>query len=119
MPEIKNVETRARSADIDVHPEKLDISEEELELEHALANYVPDTDVEKRLVRKMDLIMMPTLWFMYILAYIDRQNIVCTTCDMAWEILTFSQGNAKVAGMDVDLNLTDGGMWDLPKKSAC
>lgn len=52
------------------------LSDRELEIEHALNNYVPDTDEEKRFVRKLDLILMPTLWFMYILAYIDRQNIV-------------------------------------------
>lgn len=55
---------------------KVVLSEEQLELERALQNYVPDTEAEKRLVRKLDWYMMPALWFMYILAYIDRQNIV-------------------------------------------
>lgn len=35
-----------------------------------LANYVPDTEEEKRLVRKIDLYLMPILWIMYILNYI-------------------------------------------------
>lgn len=74
MSDIKAVESGAEPAD--VHPDKLNISEHDLELERALADYVPDSDAEKRLVRKVDMIMMPTLWFMYILAYIDRQNIV-------------------------------------------
>ncbi|KAI1440229.1 allantoate permease [Annulohypoxylon stygium] len=70
---------------------KVVLSEEQLELERALQNYVPDTEAEKRLVRKLDWYMMPALWFMYILAYIDRQNI----------------GNAKVAGMNHDLGIDD------------
>lgn len=55
---------------------KVEMSSENLEMENALRDYVPDTDAEKRLVRKLDMFMMPTLWIMYILAYIDRQNIV-------------------------------------------
>ncbi|KAF7557258.1 hypothetical protein G7Z17_g820 [Cylindrodendrum hubeiense] len=92
MSDLKTIETGPKSADVaDGTMKNIDISEHDLELELALANYVPGSDAEKRLVRKMDLIMMPALWFMYILAYIDRQNI----------------GNAKVAGMDEDLNLSD------------
>lgn len=37
--------------------------------------YVPGTAEEKRLVRKMDLHLMPILWVMYIFNYIDRTNI--------------------------------------------
>ncbi|KAJ8118147.1 hypothetical protein OPT61_g805 [Boeremia exigua] len=70
---------------------KVEMSSENLEMESALRDYVPGTDAEKRLVRKLDMFMMPTLWVMYILAYIDRQNI----------------GNARVAGMGSDLKLTD------------
>lgn len=33
-------------------------------------------DAEKRLVRKIDLYFMPILFFMYILNYVDRTNIV-------------------------------------------
>ncbi|KAL5342924.1 major facilitator superfamily domain-containing protein [Aspergillus crustosus] len=60
------------------------------DLEEAVASYVPDTDAEKRLVRKVDLYMMPTLWLMCVMAYVDRNNI----------------GNARAAGMGDDLNLT-------------
>lgn len=42
----------------------------------ALRNYVPGSEEEKRLVRKVDFILLPVLWWMYILAYIDRGNIV-------------------------------------------
>lgn len=46
---------------------------------------------EKALVRKIDLFLMPTIWLLYLLAYMDRSNI----------------GNAKIAGMEDDLSLTD------------
>ena len=48
------------------------------DLEHALAlqRYVPGTAAEKRLVRKLDFILLPVLWLMYVLAYLDRGNIV-------------------------------------------
>ncbi|KAF2019920.1 allantoate permease [Aaosphaeria arxii CBS 175.79] len=89
MAEIKAVESApARS---DIVGDAVELPDHVLELESALQTYVPNTDAEKRLVRKLDLFMMPTLWFMYILAYIDRQNI----------------GNARVAGMGADLKLTD------------
>ena len=42
----------------------------------ALENYVPDTNEEKKLVRKIDWLLLPCLWWMYILAYLDRGNIV-------------------------------------------
>ena len=43
----------------------------------ALERYVPGTAEEKRLVRKIDLILLPVLWWMYVLAYVDRGNVVC------------------------------------------
>ncbi|KAF2809022.1 MFS general substrate transporter [Mytilinidion resinicola] len=52
---------------------------------------------EKALVRKIDLSLLPTIWLMYLLSYMDRTNI----------------GNAKVAGMDVDLHLTSG-QYSIP-----
>ncbi|CAK7207750.1 hypothetical protein SEUCBS139899_010563 [Sporothrix eucalyptigena] len=51
--------------------------------------YVPDTEEEKRLVRKIDMYLLPTIWLMYLLSYMDRTNI----------------GNAKIAGMSTDLDL--------------
>ncbi|KAF4120237.1 Major Facilitator Superfamily [Geosmithia morbida] len=93
-------------------PETLDGSETvqsgpaggDVELETALQSHVPDTDAEKRLVRKLDMYMMPTLWVMYILAYIDRQNIASTP----FGEVEGDQGNAKLAGMGDDLGITDG-----------
>ncbi|RPA87802.1 major facilitator superfamily transporter [Ascobolus immersus RN42] len=56
-----------------------------------LASYVPGTEEEKKLVRKIDLYLLPILWVMYILNYVDRTNI----------------GNARIAGMEEDLELND------------
>ncbi|KAK4547362.1 hypothetical protein LTR36_001018 [Oleoguttula mirabilis] len=44
---------------------------------------------EKALVRRIDLWLLPTIWIMYLLSYMDRTNI----------------GNAKVAGMTKDLGM--------------
>ncbi|KAK9475592.1 major facilitator superfamily domain-containing protein [Lipomyces japonicus] len=55
-----------------------------------IPDYTPGTDEEKRLVRKIDLYLLPTIFMMYLLSYLDRTNI----------------GNAKTAGMEVDLDLS-------------
>lgn len=79
MEDIKPTATNPAHSDIIGETEvKFTLSDHELELENALENYDPNTDAERRLVRKLDTFMMPTLWIMYILAYIDRQNIVST-----------------------------------------
>lgn len=49
---------------------------EDPELVLALENYVPDTPEERRLVRKIDFVLLPLLWWMYVLAYLDRGNVV-------------------------------------------
>lgn len=80
MQDIKNVTSAGARTDVaDGDMEKVPVSQYELELERALQAYVPGSDEEKRLVRKLDMYMMPTLWIMYILAYIDRQNIVSSS----------------------------------------
>ena len=43
----------------------------------ATDGYVPGTDEEKRLVRKIDLYLLPTIWLMYLLSYMDRTK--CAT----------------------------------------
>jgi hypothetical protein len=57
------------------------------ELTIALANYVPDTSEERRLVRKIDFTLLPCLWWMYVLAYLDRGNIV----SLLVNIVTYEQ----------------------------
>ncbi|KAJ5818078.1 vitamin H transporter [Penicillium riverlandense] len=71
---------------------KADISSKEIE--HATMHETPSfsSAEEKALVRKIDMTLLPTIWIMYLLSYMDRTNI----------------GNAKISGMDKDLNLTSG-----------
>ncbi|KAL3476137.1 major facilitator superfamily domain-containing protein [Aspergillus californicus] len=54
-----------------------------------VAAYIPDTEEERKLVRKIDFFLLPTIWLMYLWSYMDRTNI----------------GNAREAGMGDDLNL--------------
>lgn len=39
--------------------------------EAALYDYVPGTEAERKLVRKIDLHLLPMLWVMYILNYVS------------------------------------------------
>ncbi|KAJ5692772.1 hypothetical protein N7462_002195 [Penicillium macrosclerotiorum] len=64
------------------------------EIEHASLQETPSfsAEEEKALVKKVDLTLLPTIWIMYLLSYLDRTNI----------------GNAKISGMQEDLNLSSG-----------
>lgn len=55
------------------HHEQVGVSQE---LSDALSSYTPGSPEEKKLVKKIDLFLMPILWIMYILNYVDRTNIV-------------------------------------------
>ncbi|KAI1858758.1 uncharacterized protein JN550_012508 [Neoarthrinium moseri] len=55
----------------------------------ATHSYVIDPVAEARLVRKQDLRVLPMIFLMYFLTFLDRTNL----------------GNAKVAGMETDLGL--------------
>ena len=35
-------------------------------------DYVPGSPEEKKLVRKIDLFLLPMMWIMYLLSYMDR-----------------------------------------------
>lgn len=35
-------------------------------------DYIPDTEEERKLVRKIDLYLLPAIWCMYLLSYMDR-----------------------------------------------
>ncbi|BEI83018.1 hypothetical protein CcaverHIS002_0308860 [Cutaneotrichosporon cavernicola] len=67
---------------------------EKPEVEAPVAEYVEGSIEEKRLVRKIDIHLLPMLWIMYVLNYLDRTNI----------------GNAKVGadhgGFEGDWNLS-------------
>ena len=64
--------TSAEADGDDIAPKPKQLSQEEAEQEAALAAYAPGSALEKRLVRKLDFILLPVLWWMYVLAYIDR-----------------------------------------------
>lgn len=55
---------------------------------------VYDKKANSRLLRKMDSHLLPFLALLYLLSFLDRANI----------------GNAKLAGLEEDLNMT--GKWD-------
>ncbi|KAF8151783.1 major facilitator superfamily domain-containing protein [Crassisporium funariophilum] len=57
------------------------------EFDPATAVFTPNSEAEKRLVAKIDKRIVPTIWVLYTLSYLDRANI----------------GNAKVGGMETDL----------------
>ncbi|KXT01960.1 hypothetical protein AC579_8061 [Pseudocercospora musae] len=52
--------------------------------------YVPGSDAEKRLLRKLDMRIIPCCWMLYLLGYLDRANI----------------GNAKTGGLEEDFGLS-------------
>ncbi|ORY26040.1 major facilitator superfamily domain-containing protein [Naematelia encephala] len=52
--------------------------------------FAPNAELEKRILRKIDLRLIPIAMIMYLLNYLDRNNV----------------GNAKTAGMQKDLNLS-------------
>lgn len=70
--------------------EETDQKDEQQSAEELQGNAEQFAAEEKKLVRKMDLFLLPTIWIMYLLSYMDRTNI----------------GNARIAGMDTDLSLS-------------
>ncbi|KAK0490060.1 major facilitator superfamily domain-containing protein [Armillaria luteobubalina] len=65
-------------------------TDEEWREEMSQLTYVPNSDTEKRLVRKIDIRIVPTVWILYTLSYLDHANI----------------GNVKVGGLETALGLT-------------
>ena len=67
-----------------------------------------DPEVEKRVVRKFDKHMVPLLATLYLLAFLDRSNIgyVDTCFSVEDVLLTGKCSNARIAGMETDLNLS-------------
>ena len=65
---------------------------------------------EARLVRKIDFRLLPVLVVMYILNYLDRNNIVCIpslSCFVLVDVMVglMAQAAARLAGLETDLNL--------------
>jgi MFS family permease len=61
----------------------------DLDATAAANEYIIDPKAEARLVRKLDMRVLPMVFLMYFFTFLDRTNL----------------GNARVAGMDVDLGL--------------
>ncbi|KAJ5963113.1 major facilitator superfamily domain-containing protein [Penicillium waksmanii] len=74
----------------DLEGQGKEIASHEVENVDAIGAISFTDEEEKALVKKIDLTLLPTIWVMYLLSYLDRTNI----------------GNAKISGMEVDLNLT-------------
>lgn len=70
----------------ELHVENLTVTAND----RAAAKYDIDPVAEKKLLRKIDLRLIPILWFLFMLAFLDRTNI----------------GNARILGMEEDLNMT-------------
>lgn len=55
------------------HEEFVDSENMNPKSQHEYAEaYVADTEEERKLVRKIDLYILPTMWVMYLLSYMDR-----------------------------------------------
>lgn len=66
----------AKEPTVEMSEHRPSMKGEESELDVALRNFTPGSPEEKKLVRKIDLYLMPILWIMYIFNYIDRTNVV-------------------------------------------
>ncbi|KAH8927185.1 MFS general substrate transporter [Atractiella rhizophila] len=70
--------------------ELIDRNEGGANFQYVEYHYTPDTPEERRLRLKLDLHLLPILWIMYVINYLDRSNI----------------GNARVGGMEDALHLS-------------
>jgi MFS family permease len=81
---------------IEVKDTSVTITDEKVDISKLTASEMyPDVD-EKKLLRKMDLHIVPTLAVLYLLSFLDRGNI----------------GNANIEGLSTDLNLV-GNQYNL------
>ena len=74
--------------------------EKAISLHENISDEVFDKKDETKLLRKMDSHLLPFLALLYLLSFLDRANI----------------GNAKLAGLEKDLNMT--GKWDYNVSSS-
>ena len=73
----------SRADKTEIVKEKPEINEErydeadgtDLNLVALAAQYVPGSEAERRFVRKIDMHIVPTIWGLYTLSYLDRANI--------------------------------------------
>jgi hypothetical protein len=72
----------------------------------AVTTFVEDTEEEKKLLRKIDAWLMPTIWILYCFSYMVRNPLATITCNAHNLQDRTNIGNARVAGMDVDIGLS-------------
>ncbi|RSL53847.1 hypothetical protein CEP53_007628 [Fusarium sp. AF-6] len=74
------------------HHDNIDMSKEEVERAETGGNEQQDAQFEKRVLRKVDLRLLPILGCLYTIALVDRSNVAV----------------ARISGMDEDLGLDQG-----------
>lgn len=95
----KHLDSKAEIDHLDNSPAKLEHGSNE-------TAYVPGTIEEKRLVRKIDIRLIPILWIMFMFNYIDRTNIGVSTHPVLQDFTDCLAQNAKTGGTQKDLKLT-------------
>ncbi len=92
MEEVLPVHTLHEHEVAMVNGEKIEVATEHLEggarILHAKTTITPEE--EKRVIRSLDWHIMPVIFLLYSLSVLDRSNL----------------GNARIAGMEKDINLT-------------
>jgi hypothetical protein len=68
-----------------------DSKDEQQYIEELIANTEQFAEEEKRLVRKIDLFLLPTIWIMYLLSYMDRTKYVLLIFGHQWSTLMLFQ----------------------------
>lgn len=56
----------------DMHGEVENFERAKSDIHESDNGYIEGTDEEKRLVRKIDIMLLPTIFLMYLLSYMDR-----------------------------------------------
>ena len=59
----------SKSSNMAMEVEDMDRKQSDPVLENG---YVPDTEEERKLLRKIDMRFLPAMWLMYLLSYMDR-----------------------------------------------
>lgn len=95
------------------NPEKMSLERKESDLESppsvtGIADLTIDRHAEARLVRKLDMWLAPMMILFFLVAYLDRSNIGMSPSHFGDDsaLLTSYLGNAAIAGMTEDLDLT-------------
>ena len=83
----RHTDISLKATDVEHH----EISSPGLNLETGNHEFLVDSNLDRKVVIKLDLLLMPIMSVIFVFLFLDRANI----------------GNARVAGMQKDLKLTD------------